>query len=139
MLGSSHPEVKVAFKISQNSQGNTCAGVSFIRKLHDACKFPKFFRCNFFAGHSQADTSEFSLHTFFFFSLLATLFFNSASMLLNFFMNSASNAVWVFLNTYNYHYTEKHFIFSIFVSICRPRSIYVKPMWSFFHFQHLFH
>ena len=29
------------------------------------------------------------------------------------------------LNTYNYHCTAAHFIFSIFVSMSRPRSIYV--------------
>ena len=136
MLGSSLPEVKVAFKISQNSQGNTCAGVSFLRKLQDACEFSEFFTGNFFVGHLRTAPLNF-LYTLF--SLLATLFFNSASMLLNFFMNWASNVVWVFLNTYNHHYTETHFIFSIFVSICRPRSIYAVSMWSLFHFQHLFH
>ena len=42
MLGSSHPEVKVALKILQNSQENTCAGASFLRKLQEAHKLSKF-------------------------------------------------------------------------------------------------
>ena len=56
MLGSSHPEVfckKVAFKNFENSQGNAYAGVFFLRKLQDACKFFRIFRSNFFAGHLQ--------------------------------------------------------------------------------------
>ena len=33
----------------------------------------------------------------------------------------------------------KHFIFTIFVSMSRPRSISVVSMWSFFHFHVHFH
>ena len=51
--------------MAQNSQGNTCAGVSFLRKLQDACKFSKIFKSNFFAGHLQTATSDCSLfHNF---------------------------------------------------------------------------
>ena len=55
-------------------------------------------------------------------------FFNSASVLLNFFINWASNVAQVLLNTYNNHYTETHFIFSIFVFMSRPMSIYAVCM-----------
>ena len=64
-----------------------------------------------------------------------SLLFNSASVLLNFFINWASNVACVLLNTYNHHYVETLCIFNIFVSISRPRSIYVVSMWSIFHFQ----
>ena len=40
---------------------------------------------------------------------------------------------------YNQHYTETHFIFSISVSMSRPRSIYVVSMGTIFHFQPHFH
>ena len=36
------------------------------------------------------------------------------------------------LNTYNHHYTETHFIYSLFVSISRSWSICVISMWSIF-------
>ena len=35
--------------------------------------------------------------------------------------------------------TETHFIFTIFVSISRPKSIYVLSIWSNFHFHLHFH
>ena len=42
----------------------------------------------------------------------------------------------------NHHHTVTHFIFNIFVSIfvsmSRPRSIYVGYIWSIFHFQSYF-
>ena len=60
--------------------------------------------------------------------LKATLIFNSASVLLNFFMNLASYVAQVLLNTYNHHYTETHFISRIFVSMPRPKSIYIVSM-----------
>ena len=44
-------------------------------------------------------------------------FFNSATVLLNFFINQASNVAQVFLSTFNPYYTERHFIFGIFVSM----------------------
>ena len=47
-----------------------------------------------------------------------------------------------FLNTYHslmHHYTETHFMFSIFVPMSRPKSIYVLTIWSIFHFQPHFH
>ena len=50
-------------------------------------------------------------------------FFDLASVLLNFFMN--------LLSTYNHHFTETHFIFSIFVS--RP-TIMDKTFVNFFMF-----
>ena len=64
MLGSSCPEVtckKVAVKNFAKFTGNTCAGVSFLTKLQDTCKFSKIFRDNFFSGHLQMVTSECSL------------------------------------------------------------------------------
>ena len=46
ILESSHPEVKVALKILENSQENTCAGAFFLRKLQNARKyFPGQFFC----------------------------------------------------------------------------------------------
>ena len=65
-------------------------------------------------------------------------FFKSASVLLNVFMNGTLDVASVLLNTCNHHYTETHFILSIFVSMSRPRSIYVVSIWSIFHFQHNF-
>ena len=55
-----------------------------------------------------------------------------------FFMNIASNVTYVLLNTYNHNYAETHFIFSIFVSMPTPRSIYVISMWSIFIFSLIF-
>ena len=43
------------------------------------------------------------------------------------------------LNTYNRHHTEAHLAFSIFVSMSRPRSIYVVLLLSIFYFEPLFH
>ena len=45
----------------------------------------------------------------------------------------------ILLNTYNHHYIETHFIFSIFVSISRSRCIFVVFMWFIFLFQPHFH
>ena len=45
---------------------------------------------------------------------------------------------WMLHNTYKHHHTETLFIFSIFESMSRPRSIYVVSMWSFFHFHSFF-
>ena len=42
------------------------------------------------------------------------------------------------LNTYKYHYTETNFIFTLFVPMSQPRSIYVVSMWYFFHFHFTF-
>ena len=39
MLGNSHREKELLLKISQNLKGNTCTGVSFLKKLQDACNF----------------------------------------------------------------------------------------------------
>ena len=79
MLGSSRPEVfckKVALKsFAKFTQGNTCAGVSIVKKLQDtrdfinketlahvfSCEFSEIFRGNFFAGHLQTATFEDSL------------------------------------------------------------------------------
>ena len=38
--------------------------------------------------------------------------------------------------TYKHHHIQKHLIFTIFlfVSMSKPKSIYVVSMWSFFHF-----
>ena len=36
-------------------------------------------------------------------------------------------------------YTETHFIFSIFMFMARPASIYVVSLWSIFNFQPRFH
>ena len=58
------------------------------------------------------------------------LFFDSVSMLLNVFMDRVSNVPEGFLDTYNHHYTGTHFILSIFVSMSRPRSIYVVSLGS---------
>ena len=49
-------------------------------------------------------------------------------------MNWASDFAYVMLDTYKHHHTESHFIFTIFVSMSRHRSIYVVSMWSFFSF-----
>ena len=43
------------------------------------------------------------------------------------------------LNAYNHHYIEAHFIFTIFASMSRPRTIYVVFMWSTFLFYSRFH
>ena len=72
-------------------------------------------------------------------SCVSNAFFNSASVLLNFYMNRASNVAKVLLKTYNHQYAKIHFIFSIFVSMTRPRFSYVVSMWSIFHFQPHFH
>ena len=76
-----------------------------------------------------------ALNTRFF---ISNVFFKSASVLLNVFMNGTLDVASVLLNTCNHHYTETHFILSIFVSMSRPRSIYVVSIWSIFHFQHNF-
>ena len=57
--------------------------------------------------------------------LKATLFFNSASVLLNFFMNCALN---VLLSTYKHYHNEALFVFTLFVSISKPKSIYIVSM-----------
>ena len=43
------------------------------------------------------------------------------------------------VTTYSHHYIETHFAFRIFVSMSRPRSIYVVFMWFIFLFQYHFH
>ena len=53
----------------------------------------------------------------------ASLFFNSASLLINFFMNSVSDVVYVLLIAHNHHHTEKHSIFSLFLTMSWPSSI----------------
>ena len=61
MLGNSHPEVickRCLLKISQNSQGNTCAGISILRKLQNIYEFSEILRNNFFARHLRTATSE---------------------------------------------------------------------------------
>ena len=40
-------------------------------------------------------------------------------------MNSASNVAYLLLITHNHNHIETHFIFSIFVTMHRPSSIYV--------------
>ena len=42
------------------------------------------------------------------------------------------------LHTYDHHYTDTQFVFSV-LSISSPRSIYVISVWSIFHFQPHFH
>ena len=49
------------------------------------------------------------------------------------------NVALVLLNTYNYHHTKKCFVFSIFASVSRRRSIYVISIRCIFHFQARFH
>ena len=61
LLGSSHPEVKVALKNFAKFTGSICAGVSFLRKLQDAHKSSETFRGNFFTGDLRTATSERSL------------------------------------------------------------------------------
>ena len=78
-------------------------------------------------------TSKFclrQLHTFY----VSNVFFNSASALLNLFMNWAFNVAQVLLNMYKHHHTETLFIFSVFVSMTKPMSLYVVSMWSISHF-----
>ena len=55
-------------------------------------------------------------------------FSDSASILLNFFMHRASNVASVLINTKRHHYNETDYIFSIFLSMSRPRSIYVVSL-----------
>ena len=57
-----------------------------------------------------------------------TRFFNSASVLLNFFTNRASNVTYVLLNKYKHCHTETLFIFSVFLSMSRTRSINVVSL-----------
>ena len=64
---------------------------------------------------------------------ISNAFFNSTSVLLNFLMNWASNVAYVLLNTFKHHHTET-LIFTIFVAMSGPRSIYVVSVWSIFHF-----
>ena len=59
-------------------------------------------------------------------------------VLLNFFMNLAANVASVLRNTCNHRYTETYFIFSVFVSISRPRSINVYLCYLFFIFSLIF-
>ena len=54
-------------------------------------------------------------------------------------MKWGSNVAYALLNTCNHHHNETHFIFSIFVSMPRPKSIYVVSAWSIFHLQSQFH
>ena len=65
-------------------------------------------------------------------------FINSVSVLLNFFINWASNIAWVLLNIYMTIIIQRHFIFSVFVFMCRPRSIYVYLYILFFIFSLIF-
>ena len=44
---------KMFLKISQNSQENTCARVSFLVKLQEILNFAKFLRAPFFIEHLQ--------------------------------------------------------------------------------------
>ena len=59
--------------------------------------------------------------------LYATLFFNSASVLLNNPINCCFKCFKCCLgvaNTYKHHHTEMLHVFTIFVSLSTPRSIY---------------
>ena len=58
-----------------------------------------------------------------------------ASVLLNFFMNWGPNVVSVLHYTHRHYHAETRFVFIIFVSMSRPRSIYVASMQSIFLFQ----
>ena len=48
---------KLLLKISQNSQGNTCVGVSFLRNLLDACEFSEILKSSFFTDYLEATAS----------------------------------------------------------------------------------
>ena len=52
---------------------------------------------------------------------------------------NAVSALEVFLNTYKHYYIETYFIFSIFLAISRPMSIYAISIWSIVHFHLHFH
>ena len=66
------------------------------------------------------------------------LFLNSPSVLLNFFLNCASNVSYVLLNTYKHHHRETLFLFTKFVFMSRPRSIYIVSVWFIFIFIFIF-
>ena len=60
--------------------------------------------------------------------------FNSACVVFNFFMNLVLNVAQVLLNTYKHHHTDTFLMLSIFVSMSRPRTIYVVSARSIFYF-----
>ena len=70
---------------------------------------------------------------------VSNTFFNSVSMLLNFFINWASEFARVLPNTYKPNHNETLFIFTVFVSMSRSRSIYVISVWRIFDFRLHFH
>ena len=67
-------------------------------------------------------------------------FFKSASVLQNFFTNATSNVAELLLVVYNHHHTKTHFIYSMYVTMCWPGSIYAVSMSSIFHYHpHFYH
>ena len=107
----------VFLEILQNSRENTCVRVYFLESSF--CKV---------AGWSLAYMLFFSKQPFFSTQPQCCLTF-----------------LWIELQIllrcwliHNHHYTETHFIFSMFVSMSRPRCIYVVSFWSTFHFSALF-
>ena len=78
--------------------------------------------------------SPIGVHTFF----INNAFFNSEAVLLNFFLTCLrfNYCLWCLIHA---SITITRHIFTTFVFMSRPRSIYVAPIWSIFHFHLHFH
>ena len=79
-------------------------------------------------SNKQFINSAKRMHAFF----INSVFLNSVSVLLHLSMNWASNVAEVLLHTYNHHYNETHFTYSLFVFTSRSRSICVVSLWYVF-------
>ena len=54
---------------------------------------------------------------------------NVSALLLNFLMNWTSDVAYALLNAYRHHLTVTFFIFSVFISLPTPSSIYIWSLW----------
>ena len=54
---------------------------------------------------------------------------NVSTLLLNFLMNWTSDVAYALLNAYRHHLTVTFFIFSVFISLRTPSSIYIWSLW----------
>ena len=78
------------------------------------------------SGNKSLRLENYLINQLYTLSFISNAFFNSASVLLNFFMNWVWNLAQVLFNTYNHHYNELFFIFSIFISMSRPAIPYIN-------------
>ena len=115
-------------KICQKWEGETISKRFFFFKQLKSCIKILPVQYNF---HSFLETC-----TLYF---INDTFFKSGSVLFIFFINWALNVVYKLLSTYQNYHNETLFIFTILVSLSRPRSLYVISVWSFFLFLFHFH